>query len=297
MTRARVNFVLFAAAAIGAGWLGLALDRFTGEDGSNGVAFSESQGTLGQLVFILGPAIAALGLYLLSRDGAGRLGLTLRFASRTKWFALTAAFYPAVSLVAVGSGVAAGAVAWSAEPATGRPTLIAATISVLAVQLIKNPIEEFIFRGYGTRTAAALGLPGRLTPHLLAGAVWAAWHLPLYLVWTSASDMRLVTSLPTALFLPLLFAGLMVAAVLYGEVRMRTGSIWPGVVMHTRRQRGHHAAAAQRARDVHGAQRRDLLTGAVGGHRDGADRNCRSGPHLRCPKFTQPMVAHRLTSD
>ncbi|WP_328471812.1 CPBP family intramembrane metalloprotease [Actinoplanes sp. NBC_00393] len=233
MRRARLNFAIFSIAAIGAGWAGLALDRASGETASNEVAFSNSDGTLGQLIFILGPAVAGLALYFLSRDGAGPLGLTLRFPHRTRWFAFSAAFYPVATVIVVAAALIAGAATFSWAPDPGQPTFLAAFLTVFAVQLIKNPLEEFAFRGYGTRTATALGLPGRVTPHLLVGAVWAAWHLPLYLMWTSEADMRLVTSLSMPLFLPLMFAGLMAAAVLYGEMRIRTGSIWPGVLMHS----------------------------------------------------------------
>ncbi|MFD0480523.1 CPBP family intramembrane glutamic endopeptidase [Nonomuraea thailandensis] len=89
-----------------------------------------------------------------------------------------------------------------------------------------------MFRGYGTRTAMALGLPG-VTPHLLVGLVWGLWHLPLYTVWMSQSDFLRTTSLPWSVYVPTLLAGLMILAVLYGELRVRTGSIWPGVVLHT----------------------------------------------------------------
>lgn len=177
--------------------------------------------------------MVALALHLLSRDGAGPLGFTLRFAHRTRWFAAAAALYPAVTVIAVGLGVAAGVVTLSLAPSPGSPAYLAAFLAVLAVQAIKNPIEEFIFRGYGTRTAMALGLRGAATPHLLVGVVWALWHLPLYLVWTSPADMRLVTSLSWPLFLPLLVAGLVAASLVYGELRVRTGSIWPGVVLHS----------------------------------------------------------------
>jgi membrane protease YdiL (CAAX protease family) len=231
--RARLNFVLFSIAAVGAGWLGLALDRAAGEAGSNEVAFSSGEGTLGQLLFILGPAVAGLLLFFLSRDGAGPLGLTLKFEHRTRWFAFATAFYPFATAVVLAGALAVGAATLSVAPDPGQPTFLAAFLAVFAVQLIKNPIEEFAFRGYGTRTAMALGFRGRVVPHLLAGAVWAAWHLPLYLMWTSEADMRLVTSLSAPVYLVLLFAGLMAASLLYGEMRVRTGSIWPGVLMHS----------------------------------------------------------------
>jgi membrane protease YdiL (CAAX protease family) len=233
VTTARRNFMLFTLVVVGAGWAGVALDRAGGVPLANDAAFSDGGGTTGMAVFILGPAVAALLLYYLSRDSAGRLGLTLRFAHRARWFAVATALYPVIAAVCIGAGLAVGAATLSFGPASGRPSYLAAFLAVFAVQLIKNPIEEFIFRGYGTRTAMALGLRGAATPHLLVGAVWALWHLPLYLVWTSAADMRLVTSLPVPLYLPLLLAGLMAASLVYGELRVRTGSIWPGVVLHS----------------------------------------------------------------
>jgi membrane protease YdiL (CAAX protease family) len=226
MTRARVNFALFTAGVLGAGWLGVVIDRAAGTPLAGDVAFSSGGGTTGMALFIAGPALVALALYFLSRDGAGPLGLSPRAAPR--WYAAAFAFYPLIAVIAVGLGVAAGAASLTLDA-----SYLVAFGAVFAVQLIKNPIEEFIFRGYGTRTAVALGLPGAATPHLLVGAVWALWHLPLYLVWTSAADMRLVSSLSRPLFLPLLLLGLMAASLVYGELRVRTGSIWPGVLLHS----------------------------------------------------------------
>ncbi|BEL08140.1 hypothetical protein Q0Z83_063310 [Actinoplanes sichuanensis] len=224
--RARLNFAVFALAVVGTGWLGVAVDRAAGVETATGIATSSGSGTTGMLFFLLGPLVAVPLLRFLSPDGGGSLGLAPR--AGLGWYALAAAFYPLVTAIAVGSGVVTGQVT-----VTDRTGLFAAAATVFAVQLIKNPIEEFVFRGYGTRTALAMGLRGRLTPHLAAGAVWGLWHVPLYLVWTSAADMALVTTLPMTLFLPLTMAGTMAASVLYGEVRARTGSIWPGVLMHS----------------------------------------------------------------
>ncbi|MFC7479944.1 type II CAAX prenyl endopeptidase Rce1 family protein [Luedemannella flava] len=231
--RTRINFAIFAAAAVGAGWLGVALDRANGVSLDGSVALSESSGTTGQAIFILGPAIVALVLYFASRDGAGPLGFTLRFPHRTRWFAGAAVLYPAMTVLAVGAGLLAGQAALTWTPAAGKPSLVAAFGAIFAIQLVKNLIEELIFRGYGTRTAVALGLPGRVTPHLLVGVIWAAWHLPLYLVWTTAADMALITSLSWPVYLVMFFVGVTATAVVYGELRVRTGSIWPGVLLHS----------------------------------------------------------------
>ena len=129
--RARINFALFSIVAIGGGWLFVALDHATGELTGTGSTTSTSGTTGGQGLWILVPALTALALYFLNRDGAGPLGFTLRFANRTRWFTFALLLFP------------------------------------------------------------------------------------------------------VAVALPVFLAGIVALAALYGEMRVRTGSIWPGVVLHT----------------------------------------------------------------
>lgn len=68
---------------------------------------------------------------------------------------------------------------------------------------------------------------------MLVGLVWGLWHIPLYLIWTPASDRHMVTTLGWLWFLPMFFVGVLLLAIVLGEMRVRTGSIWPGVVLHT----------------------------------------------------------------
>jgi len=56
---------------------------------------------------------------------------------------------------------------------------------------------------------------------------------PLYLYFTPEADLGALTSLLWLVFFPLFLAGVVATAVVLGEVRLRTGSIWPCVVMHT----------------------------------------------------------------
>ncbi|MBG0826311.1 CPBP family intramembrane metalloprotease [Planomonospora sp. ID67723] len=230
--RAWINFAVFSAVTVGGGWLFVALDRATGEAAGTGSVTSASGGTNGQGLWIAVPALTALALYFLSRDGAGPLGLTLRFADRTRWFAFAAVFSPVTAAVSVAAATAAGVATFSVTPSAGGPSLPVAFATALGFLVVKNLLEEFIFRGYGTRTAMALGLRG-VAPHALVGLVWGLWHLPLYTVWMSQADFRRSTTLPWSWYLPTFLAGIVVMAVLYGEMRVRTGSIWPGVVLHT----------------------------------------------------------------
>ncbi len=221
--RARTNFLIFALVTIGIGWIGVALDQATNAPHAN---------STGMGLWFTVPALTAIALYLVHRDGGGTLGLTLRFPHRTRWFTLATLIYPAVTAVIVLVGIAAGIVTFHPAPSPGKPTFLLAFLAALAPMTVKNTIEEFIFRGYGTRTAVALGLRG-VRPHLLVGVVWALWHVPFYAYFLTRADLRATTSLPLLLFLPVFIAGVLATAVVFGELRVQTGSIWPGVVLHT----------------------------------------------------------------
>jgi membrane protease YdiL (CAAX protease family) len=230
--RTQVNLALFSAVVVGIGWVGVALDRASGEATGTSSATSTSGSTSGQGLWILVPVLAVLGLYYLRPDGGGPLGLTFRFAHRGRWFALATVLFPAVMTLTVLVGIALGLSTFHLNPLPGKPTLLTAFVAGLGFLFIKNVAEELIFRGYGTRTARAAGLRG-VAPHVLIGVVWGLWHVPLYLVWTAASDRHMVTTLGWLWFWPMFFVGVILLAIVLGELRVRTGSIWPGVVLHT----------------------------------------------------------------
>ncbi len=221
--RAVSNYAIFAVVAITAGWIGIALDKATAAPASNSV---------GMLLWILLPAIVAVLLVRFRRDGGGPLGLTLRFPHRARWFTLAGVFYLPFTAIIVLAGIAAGVSTFNVPGSIGWGNLIVAMAVAVPTLAVKNTVEEFIFRGFGTRTAVAAGFP-RLWSHVVVGLTWGVWHMPLYVYWMSRVDFRNTTSLPWALFIPVFFIGVIAVAVVFGELRLRTGSIWPGVLMHT----------------------------------------------------------------
>jgi membrane protease YdiL (CAAX protease family) len=106
----------------------------------------------------------------------------------------------------------------------------AAVLAILPA-LVKNIFEEFGWRGF-LEPKIQLVVRNPLMGHVLVGLVWFAWHLPYYLVLLDPSAIRSVTPMGLAVFLPLTLAGLVAAAILYGEIRLLTGSIWPAVLLH-----------------------------------------------------------------
>lgn len=97
---------------------------------------------------------------------------------------------------------------------------------------IKNIFEELSWRGYLAPRVRLLGMSD-LTGHAIVGFIWGIWHLPYYLGLLDSSLLREYTSLPLVVFIPLMIVGLMAASIIYGEIRILTGSVWPAVLMHT----------------------------------------------------------------
>jgi len=56
--------------------------------------------------------------------------------------------------------------------------------------------------------------------------VWASWHLP-YIV-----ELSSYTAEGMETFLPRFYLGAFAFSLVYGEIRIRTGSFWPAVLMH-----------------------------------------------------------------
>ena len=61
---------------------------------------------------------------------------------------------------------------------------------------------------------------------MIVGVVWGLWHLPYMTLHWDETDESLWTLAPRVVL------GTTAAAVVYGEIRLRSGSVWPAVVMH-----------------------------------------------------------------
>lgn len=187
------------------------------------------------------PAIAAIlvqkgsGNRLLGPDG---LGLQL---GRLRWwfiglfgfailcgatFALTALIDPAAVASRTELREAIGHL--GGVPNIGSPDargLAALALTVLVAPFLNLPLylgEELGWRGFLTpRLVALMGRPGVL----VAGAIWALWHLPLILLGYNYGAQPLVGML---VWIPLCMA----FSVLLTALRNRGGAIWPAALAH-----------------------------------------------------------------
>ena len=176
---------------------------------------------VGGLVFIVSPLVGAMVVRALGGDGLRGLGLALH--GPVGWNLLAVLIFPVAMAVAVGTGIAAGGV----EPGpNGTVAALGwAALGTLVPRMLFAACEELGWRGYLTPALAANGVP-RLTNHLVVGLAWAAWHVPYILGTPGYSQVS------GWLFAPLFLIGVLAMAVILGETRLRTRSVWPAVVAH-----------------------------------------------------------------
>jgi membrane protease YdiL (CAAX protease family) len=219
------NLIIFVACIMALPWLGWWLDVQAGHDPHN------QQQSLGWLFFLITPLAASLLLRAFAGDGWKDFGLRPAFKGNGRWYLLALLYYPlSIShtlLIGVGLGVTS-----LAEVSAAKLALIGQTmLAMVGANFIKNIFEEFAWRGYlAPKMHSVLGRS--LLGHALVGIVWFAWHLPYYLVLLSLALLQQSTSLSLSALLPLTLVSMLPTAVLYGEIRLRTNSVWPAVLLH-----------------------------------------------------------------
>lgn len=204
----------YVVAVLGLGWLGPLVDHTVGSGLGEGP---------GQLLWILLPVGAATVLRRKGGDTFADAGLSPKYRQNRRWYEVSSAFYPIAMLAAAAGGLAANH--WELHD-DSAPLRFAAIALVSLVPFTFTAIaEEFGWRGYLTPRLDAAGI-GRLANHVIVGVVWGAWHLPYMTLFWDFSDEPLWTLAPRVIL------GSIAAAVVYGEIRLRTGTVWPAVVMH-----------------------------------------------------------------
>lgn len=204
------NILLFALLVNGLAWLGPVLGGSPTEPG------------LGLLVWGSAPLVAALIMKLGLRDPVS-LGLRprARKPGNGRFYRLSLLYYPLAIAAVLMVGWLLGAVTFSAMPVA---EFLAALVPLVVIYFLFAFFEEIGWRGYLTPRVYALndGLLG----HGIVGLIWASWHLPyMNELWAHAGVSPLT-------LLPLFLLGTVLSAVVYGEIRLGTGSVWPAVLMH-----------------------------------------------------------------
>ncbi len=171
---------------------------------------------IGGLLFAVSPIVAALTVRALGHLGPG--SFDLRFKWRTSWYLVAFALYPVATFVVVAGGVLVGTIDLG-QAAT--PEFVLVTLAVRVVPgVVLATCEEIGWRGYLTPALSARGM-SRIANHLTVGLVWTVWRVPLLL--GASGDTALG-------FAPLFLFGNLALAVIFGEMRLRAGTVWPVIL-------------------------------------------------------------------
>ena len=219
------NIIIVALFTAGGGWLGIWLNNITG----NAQPPMES---LGVLVWLTSPALAGILLRAFGGDGWKDSGFGLNLRSGWIWYIVAILVYPLAALLTFGLALALKTINADGFAAQGLGPY-ASIVGVMFVgSLMKNIFEEFAWRGYLTpRLDAAKVHP--LLNHLIVGVLWWSWHLPYYFYFLNRAQLTTYlgnTSL--TIFLVLALIDMFPTAILFGELRLLSKSVWTVFILH-----------------------------------------------------------------
>lgn len=215
------NVVLFSLVVLAIGWIGHGLDRVLGAEGAE---------TPGLALWISVPVLLSLLLRGAGGDGWKDLGLAPRLAGNLSGYGVALGVFPVLLAAVVAIGVALGPTRVP-DPGASLPLLLGSFAGALVPMFVKNILEETAWRGYLTPRLHALGVPD-LANHGIVGLVWGLWHLPYFLHFLDRSEMAAYSALGMAAFILLALLAMFAWAIVFGEIRLWTGSLWPAVLMH-----------------------------------------------------------------
>jgi membrane protease YdiL (CAAX protease family) len=215
------NVVIFSLCTIGAGWLGAGLNHL--------LNLTDPNQNLGMLVFLVLPLMVSLLLRAFGGDGWQDIGFRPNFRGNAWAYALSLLAYPAMIAIILGAGVLAGATSFIRSDWGVFGQLVG--ISFVG-NLFKNIFEEFSWRGYLTPKFKALGL-SNMANHLLTGLIWGCWHIPYWLFLLDRATLASFTNLGLGWLIGLSLVAIFPTAILFGELRLKTGSTWPALLIHS----------------------------------------------------------------
>ncbi|MEK6752359.1 MAG: CPBP family intramembrane glutamic endopeptidase [Chloroflexota bacterium] len=218
------NIIIVAFFTVGGGWLGIWLNNLTGNT-------QPPMQSLGVLVWLTTPALSGIFLRAFGGDGWKDSGFGLNLISSWKWYLAAILVYPLAALLTFGLAALFGFVSAEGFATQGFSAYISAAGVMLVGSLMKNIFEEFAWRGYLTpRLDAAKVHP--LLNHLIVGILWWSWHLPYYYYFLDRAVLKaaISTSIPVFLLIGLLV--MPPTALLFGELRLLSKSVWPVFILH-----------------------------------------------------------------
>lgn len=208
--------IIFIAVTLASGWIGVLVDSLLTEQPEGN--------SLGMGVWLILPFLTAIALRIIYKDKKD-LGLKPNIRQKIKWYMVSIAVFPLVTLIAVSIGSFLGFIDYSAFKSSD---FISLALYSMLTNVIKNIFEEFSWRGYLTPKLMDLNLNDWWV-YIISGLVWGLWHAAYYLVFLPEkyfASISRVTMLSSSIMIMLCWT------VMFVEIYRLTKSVWPCVLMH-----------------------------------------------------------------
>jgi len=216
------NLIIFIIVVLAIGWIGRGLDVLMDNPASEG---------LGILLWLIMPLGASLLLRAFAGDGWKDFGIKPNFKGNVSWYVIALLVYPVLTTLVLIIGKGLGFITFPNFSLNTLGLIFQAFALGILPQFIKNIFEESAWRGYLAPKVYSLKL-NDYVGHLIVGLVWGAWHIPYYLFFLDKALLQNFTTLNLAVFIPISIVVMISWAMVYGEIRLMTNSIWPAVLMH-----------------------------------------------------------------
>jgi membrane protease YdiL (CAAX protease family) len=213
------NLTIFTCIVWAIGWIAAAVQARI---------VDESAQQLGLLIWLVTPLATVLVLRAFAGDGWKDFGLAPSLRGHAFGYAVAVLCHPVGAMAVLLVGYVIGLVAF---PDFSAPRLAAVFAAGLAPSFVKNVFEEFAWRGYLTPKVHSLGL-NDYVGHGAVGLIWAGWHVPYFLYLVDPAALNASTGLSLPVFIAMAVPSLVAVSVVYGELRLLTGSVWPPVIAH-----------------------------------------------------------------
>ncbi len=168
------------------------------------------------------PMLIAILMRLVTRDWSDA-GFKPAIRKNAKWYIVSIFAFPIMTVFTLLIGQIISVSSFSGFSMAPYLKMVLPGMAIFFVFAI---FEESGWRGYLVPKLASIGTNSYLASAVVA-VVWTTWHLPYIreLSWVYSSEY-LIT------FIPRYYLTLFVFAILYNEIRIITGSIWPAILMH-----------------------------------------------------------------
>jgi membrane protease YdiL (CAAX protease family) len=219
MSRPVRNIIIFTIVTISCGWFAVWINTQ--------IPSPNPQQSLGILIWIMAPLFTSFLLRGLGKDGWKDFGLGLNLKGNWGWYVLSFLIYPVTIIITLGLSTLFGASSRERSFSDLLPIILLG----LTASLVKNIGEEFAWRGYLTPRFKALGL-SNFNNHMLTALIWGMCHIPYWIFFLGRNVINSYTNIGMTWFIILGLLGIFPTALVYGELRLKTNSVWPAYIAH-----------------------------------------------------------------